>query len=205
MELKIIIGAVAALLALISAYLYVRDIFLGNTKPHTYTWLIWAIVTTIAFFGQVVSGGGPGSWATGVAAVATIFTLLLSLKGGYGTKDVTTFDRICLILAILSIFPWLLTKNVLWSVLLATFIDLIAFFPTMRKTWHAPKSESLGSMYVDAVKHALSTFSMGTYSLITLVYPLSVLATKLVIIGEIVYLRKFRQKNSLHYENQQHS
>lgn len=195
MELKIIIGAVAALLAFFSASLYIRDIFLGNTKPHTYTWLIWAIVTTIAFFGQVVSGGGPGSWATGVAAVATIFTLLLSLKGGYDTKDITTFDRICLILALLSIFPWLLTKNVLWSVLLATFIDLIAFFPTMRKTWHAPKSESLGSMVVDAVKHALSTFSMGTYSLITLVYPLSVLATKLVIIGEIVYLRKLRQKN----------
>lgn len=60
----------------------------------------------------------------------------------------------------------------------------------MRKTWHAPKSESLGSMYVDAVKHALSTVSMGRYSLITLVYPLAVLATKLVIIGEIVWLRR---------------
>lgn len=144
----------------------------------------------------MVSGGGPGSWATGVAAVVTIITLLLSLKGGYGNKDITNFDKVCLILAIISILPWLLTKNVLWSVLLATFIDLIAFFPTMRKTWHAPKSESLGSMYADAVKHALSTFSMGTYSLVTLVYPLSVLATKFVIIGEIVFLRKFGKKIS---------
>lgn len=197
MELKIIFGAVAAFLALFSSYLYIRDIFRGNTQPHTYTWLIWSIVTTIAFFGQVVSGGGPGSWATGVAAVVTIFTLLLSLKGGYGTKDITTFDKVCLVLAILSVLPWLLTKNVLWSVLLATFIDLIAFFPTMRKTWHAPKSESLGSMYADAVKHALSMFSMGTYSLVTLIYPFSVLVTKFVIIGEIVILRKFKQKDSV--------
>jgi hypothetical protein len=194
MDIKILFGAIAAGLALVSSYLYIRDIFRGNTKPHTYTWLIWAIVTTIAFFGQVVSGGGPGSWATGVAAVVTIITLLLSLKGKYGTKDITNFDKICLVLAILSILPWLLTKSVLWSVLLATFIDLIAFFPTMRKTWHAPKSESLGSMYADAVKHALSTFSMGTYSLITLIYPLSVLATKFVIIGEIVFLRNFKKQ-----------
>ncbi len=194
MQLKIIFGAIAALLALLSSFLYIRDIFRGNTKPHMYTWLIWAIVTTIAFFGQVVSGGGPGSWATGVAAIVTIITFFLSLKDGYGTKDITNFDRVCLVLAILSILPWLLTESVLWSVLLATFIDLIAFFPTMRKTWHAPKSESLGSMYVDALKHGLSTFSMGTYSLITLVYPLSVLATKFVIIGEIVFLRKFKQK-----------
>jgi hypothetical protein len=81
----------------------------------------------------------------------------------------------------------------LWSVILATLIDLIAFFPTMRKTWHAPMSESLGSMYVDAVKHGLSTFSMSSYSLITLIYPLSVLVTKFVIIGEILFLRRSRK------------
>jgi hypothetical protein len=196
MDWKIILGAIAALLALFSSFLYIRDIFRGNTKPHTYTWLIWAIVTAIAFFGQMVSGGGPGSWATGVAALVTIITLIISLKGKYGTKDITNFDKVCLALAILAILPWLLTKNVLWSVLFATFIDLIAFFPTMRKTWHAPKSESLESMYADAVKHMLSTVSMGTYSLVTLVYPLSVLATKFVIIGEITFLRNFRKAKS---------
>ncbi|MES2023285.1 MAG: hypothetical protein V4439_01240 [Patescibacteria group bacterium] len=193
MEIKIILGGIAALLALISSFLYIKDIFRGNTKPHTYTWLIWSIVTTIAFFGQWVSGGGPGSWATGVAAIVTIFTLILSLKGGYGTKDITNFDKICLALAILSILPWVLTKSVLWSVILATLIDLIAFFPTMRKTWYAPRSESLGSMYVDAVKHSLSMFSMGSYSLINLIYPASVLLTKFIIIGEIVFLRKLKK------------
>src|SRR3989344_1559699 len=190
MDIKVILGGIAALLALFSSYLYIRDIFRGTTEPHTYTWLIWSIVTTIAFLGQVVSGGGPGSWATGVAAVVTIFTLLLSLKGGYGTKDVTTFDKVCLALALAAILPWLLAESVLWSVLLATLIDLIAFFPTMRKTWQAPYSESLGSMYADAVKHSLSIFSMGSYSLVNVIFPASVLLTKFVIIGEIIFLRK---------------
>ncbi len=63
----------------------------------------------------------------------------------------------------------------------------------MRKTWHAPHSESLGSMWVDAVKHSLSMFSMGNYSLVNLIYPASVLITKFVIIGEIVFLRKFKR------------
>ncbi len=195
MDIKIILGAIAALLALFSSFLYIRDIFRGNTKPHTYTWLIWSIVTTIAFVGQWVSGGGPGSWATGVAAIVTIFTLLLSLKGGYGTKDITNFDKICLALALVAILPWLLAKSVLWSVILATLIDLIAFFPTMRKTWHAPYSESLGSMYADAVKHSLSIFSMSTYSLVNVIFPVSVLITKFIIIGEIVFLRKFKRSD----------
>jgi hypothetical protein len=193
MDIKIILGLIAALLALISSFLYIKDIFRGNTKPHTYTWLIWSIVTTIAFFGQWVSGGGPGSWATGVAAVVTIFTLLLSLKGGYGTKDITNLDKLCLALAVVAILPWLLVKSVLWSVILATFIDLIAFVPTMRKTWNAPYSESLGSMYADAVKHSLSIFSMNSYSLVNVIFPASVLITKFIIIGEIVFLRKFKK------------
>ncbi len=193
MDLKIIFGAVAAALALVSSFIYIRDIFRGNSKPHTYTWLVWSIVTTIAFIGQRISGGGPGSWATGVAALLTTFTLILSLHGGYGTKDITWFDKVCLFLSLLVILPWLLVDSILWSVILATAIDLIAFFPTMRKTWHAPKSESLGSMYVDAVKHSLSMFSMGSYSFINVMYPASVLITKFIIIGEIVFLRKFKR------------
>ncbi len=190
MDLKVIVGGIAAALALFSSYLYIQDILRGNTKPHTYTWLIWSIVTVIAFLGQWVSGGGPGSWATGVAAIVTIGTFFLALNPKYGNKDITNFDKVCLVLSIVAILPWLLIKNVLWSVILATLIDLIAFFPTMRKTWHAPKSESLASMYVDAVKHGLSTVSMSNYSLVTLIYPLAVLATKFVIIGEILFLRK---------------
>jgi len=53
MEVKIILGVVAALLAAGSAFLYIRDIYRGNTKPHVYTWLIWAIVTVIGFFGSM--------------------------------------------------------------------------------------------------------------------------------------------------------
>ncbi len=156
MDIKIILGAIATVLAFCSLYLYIRDIFRGNTKPHTYTWLIWSIVTWIAFLGQWVSGGGPGSWATGASALLTTGTLFLSLKGNYGTKDVTNFDKMCLVFALLAILPWLLVDSVLWSVILASLIDVIGFIPTMRKTWYAPKSESFGSMIVDTAKHTLS-------------------------------------------------
>ncbi len=193
MDIKIILGVIAALLALLSSFLYIRDILRGNTKPHTYTWLIWTIVTWIVFLGQWNSNGGPGSWATGVAAVVTTVTLLLSLKGGYGTKDITKFDKVCLVLALVAILPWLVAKSILWSVILSTVIDLIAFFPTMRKTWNAPRSESLGSMYADAVKHSLSIISMKSYTLVNWIFPASVLITKFIIIGEIIFLRKFKK------------
>ncbi len=190
MEIKIILGSIAVFLALGSSYLYIKDIFRGNTKPHIYTWLIWSIVTVLAFLGQWFSGGGPGSWTTGVTAVITIGIFFLSLK--YGTKDITKFDKVCLALALISIIPWLITNNILWSVVLASFTDVVGFFPTMRKTWNAPHSESLGSMFFDAFKHGLSIASLKTYSITTWLYPLSVLVIKIIIIGEILFLRKVR-------------
>ena len=187
MDIKVILGAVAALLAAGSAYLYIRDIFRGNTKPHIFTWLIWSIVTVIGFLGQWFTGAGAGSWATGVSAVYTVFVFFLAFK--YGTPDITTFDKICLGLALISIIPWLLTDNIVLSVLLAAFTDVVGFVPTIRKTWRAPKSESFGSQLFDAVKHTLSILSLQSYSLTTWVYPAAVLGAKLVVIAEIVLLR----------------
>jgi hypothetical protein len=186
-DLKIVLGTVAALLAAGSAYLYIRDIFRGNTKPHIYTWLIWAILTIIGFLGQLHGGGGPGAWATGVTSIYTVFVLLLSFR--YGTSDITNFDKVCLALSVVSIIPWILTQNVLLSVILATLTDILGFLPTMRKTWNAPKSESLGSMYFDALKHGLSIASLERYSLITWLYPAGVLFAKIVIIAEINFRR----------------
>lgn len=188
MEIKLLLGFIAALLAFGSAYLYIADMFRGNTRPHTYTWLIWTIVTFIAFFGQWVSGGGAGSWATGVTAVYCLFVLATSFK--WGTTDITNFDKLCLALSLLSIIPWALTNNILLSVVLASFTDVIGFLPTMRKTWHAPKSESLGSMYIDALKHGLSIAALNSYSVVTWLYPASILVAKFAIIGEIVYRRR---------------
>ncbi len=195
MDWKIIVGVIASVLALGSSFVYVRDIFRGNTKPHLYTWLIWAIVTVLAFLGQLATGGGPGSWATGVSALVTISVLVLCYWFGYGTKDITNFDKVCLVLALIAILPWLLVDSILWSVILASLIDVIGFFPTMRKTWHAPKSESLGSMYLDSAKHGLSIVSLNAYSLTTWLYPAAVLLTKVIIISEIVFLRYFKDKN----------
>lgn len=190
MNLKIILGLIAALFAAGSAFLYIRDIFRGNTKPHIYTWLIWATLTIIGFLGQLHGGGGPGAWATGVTSIYTVFVFFLSFR--YGTADITNFDKVCLALAMISIIPWVLTQNILLSVILATLTDILGFLPTMRKTWNAPKSESLGSMYFDAVKHTLSIASLQRYSLITWFYPAGVLFAKIVIIAEIIVRRSKR-------------
>ena len=77
---KTIIGVIAIVLTFIGYAPYIRDIFLGKTKPHVFSWLIWTIVTTIIYALQISAGAGPGSWVTLAVALTLFLVFLLGLK-----------------------------------------------------------------------------------------------------------------------------
>ncbi|MEK7071241.1 MAG: hypothetical protein AAB966_05530, partial [Patescibacteria group bacterium] len=78
--MKEVLGLVAVALSIIGHAPYIKDTINKKTKPHVFTWLVWSIVTTLAFLAQWVKGGGAGSWTTGVTGVITIIIMLLALK-----------------------------------------------------------------------------------------------------------------------------
>ncbi|MDO8482930.1 MAG: hypothetical protein Q7S86_03880 [bacterium] len=187
MDVKEILGVVAVFLTLVSSSVYYASIFKGKTKPHLYTRLVWASVESIIFFGQYVTGGGPGSWATGVAAVLTFGIVILCVR--YGTKDITTSDKVALALALLCIVPWVVFKDPFWSVVLAALIDIWAIFPTLRKTWNDPGSESLLAWSISELRMVCAFFALSTYSLTTWFYPVEAFIMNGVLILIILYRR----------------
>lgn len=189
MDVKELLGLAAALLAVAGSVPYVRDIFKGATKPHVFTFLIWSIVTTLAFLGQWAAGGGPGAWTTGIMAVLSICVLILSFK--YGTKDITRFDLLCLIGALGAIIPWWLTSDPTISIVLATFIDVLAFFPTIRKTFFAPTSETLISYVLNIPRHGLAILALTQLSVATYIYPAAGLLMNIVLVSVIIGRRRF--------------
>ena len=186
--MKELLGSVAALLAILQAIPYIRDIFRGKTKPHLYTYLIWSIVTALAFLGQFAAGGGPGAWTTGVMAIITIGVLVLCFK--YGTEDITSFDAVFLVAALLAIIPWWLTKDPMYSVILATAIDVLAFLPTIRKTYNDPTSETLISYISNLFRHPLSILALSAYSITTVIYPASLFVMNGILVLVIVWRRR---------------
>ena len=187
-SVKELLGLTAALMAISQAIPYFWDIFRYRTKPHLYTYLIWSIVTALAFLGQFAAGGGPGSWTTGVMAIITIGVLLLCFK--YGTGDITKFDAICLILAVGAIIPWWLTNDPMLSVVLATGIDVLAFFPTIRKTYFDPTSETLVSYISNLIRHPLSIAALSVYSVTTVIYPTALFVMNVILVYVIVSQRR---------------
>lgn len=169
--LKTIIGSVAVLLTFIGYIPYTRDIIAGKTKPHLYSWLLWGIVTSIVFALQLSGNAGVGAFVTLAAALMCFVVIALGIRHK-STSEITASDKIFLAMAFITLGVWLIAKQPVSSVVLATSIDLLGFAPTIRKSWNRPHTETLSFYYLNTLRFILATFSLSTYTIITALYPI---------------------------------
>ncbi len=166
---------------------YLKGIFEGKTKPHLFTWIIWSIVTFIAVFIQIVEGGGMGSWPIILATLICFLITGLSFK--YGSKDIKPVDYVFLVASLSAIPLWVLTDNPEYAAVLVTTIQIVAAFPTIRKSWNYPEQEVMLTYGVNIVRYVLSIFALATFSVSTMVYPLGILLMNIVIFGVLLLRR----------------
>lgn len=182
--MKEIIGLITVVITFVALVPYIVDIFRNKTKPHIFTWAVWAIVTILAFIGQWQKGGGAGSWTTGVTGVITILIAFIALFKG--SKDITKMDVAIFVGALIAIIPWYYTKDPTTSIVLLTIIDAFAFIPTIRKTLNDPQSETLMSYVLHAIRHSLSIVALANYNLATYFYPLVLAVMNVIVILAII-------------------
>ena len=172
MNYKEIIGVIAAGLVLIGYIPYIRDVIKGTTRPHLYSWFLWGFVTSIAFALQVTHGAGAGSLVTLIAALMCIVVLILGAKRG-SKKDIKKTDTVFLLVALIAVGFWLIAKQPVISIILVTTIDVLAFAPTVRKSWIDPYSETLSFYWINTFRFGLAIFALQSFSIITALYPIS--------------------------------
>ena len=177
--MKEILAFVAAILALVGNISYLRDVWRGRVEPHPYTWFIWSIVSMTTFFGGLIKGAGIGALPTGVSEGFTIVIFLFSLKNLFQGKvlHIRKIDTYFLVACLLGLIPWVLTKDPTISVVIVVIIDLIAFVPTLRKTWSHPQSEKPVLYETNVLRHILTLFSLQTYNIATTIHSIAMIFT----------------------------
>lgn len=167
---------------------YFRDIFAGKTKPHAFSWLVWASLTAIAFGGQVSDNAGPGAWVTAVTAIISFIIFGLALTKG--EKHITLSDKLNLVAAGFALLLWLFTSDPLLSIIIITIVDFLGFFPTIRKSYSKPYEETLIHYVLAGIKFALAIVALDNYTLITWLYPASLVAANLFFVIMLIVQRK---------------
>ena len=186
--MKETIAIIAALLAIVGNVPYLIDVLKRKIEPHAYTWFIWTIVSCVIFFGQLAKGAGIGALPTGASEIFTVIIFFASLRNGF--KHITRTDNIFLAAALLGLIPWALTNDPTISVIIVVSIDLIAFMPTLRKTWKNPETETPILYSMNALRHFLALFSLQAYNVATMLHSIVMIFTNSLMTIFIVRKRK---------------
>lgn len=181
-------AATSVILGLGGLIPYIRSIFLGQTRPHIFSWLIWSITMFIAFAAQMSDGAKFGAIHTGFSATVCLFVCFLSVK--HGEKDITRSDIYSLIFALTAIPLWMLTNNALYAVLIALSIDVTGFYPTVRKSILKPNEENATAYFFSAASFFFAILSINNYSAVTLTYPFVIMLLNVAFPAYLLLRRK---------------
>ncbi len=167
-EVKQAISFAAVCLTFISYIPYYRDILRGKTHPHIYSWILWALLTILLVGLQITNGAGLAALVPAAAGLLCSGVVILSIKRG--TRDITQADKTAAVLALFAMGFWLIIDQPTVSVLLVIAADVLAFIPTLRKSWFKPYSETLSLYITNAVRFSLSLLAVKEYTFVASIW-----------------------------------
>lgn len=180
---------VAAVLALVGNIPYLRAVLRKEVKPHPYSWFVWSIVSAVTLLGGIQKGAGFAAVAIAASEVFTILIFIFALRNGIreSFKNVPKQDTLFLIVALLGLVPWWITKDPTLSVVVVVCIDLVAFIPTLIKTYKDPKSESGILFVMNVLRHILILCTVSEYNIATTFHSIAMILTNSLMTGFIQF------------------
>ncbi|MBV9159175.1 MAG: hypothetical protein JO019_01095, partial [Candidatus Kaiserbacteria bacterium] len=148
------------------------SIYRGETKPHVFTWVAFALLDAIVFAAQVTHGAGPGAWAIALGTTMCAIVAVASIKVGH--LKIKPGDWVAFAGALIGIALWAITSDPLYAVVLAALVNLIAIYPTARKSYEHPESESTTVWSIDIFRYLCSIAALDTVSLTTALFPAAI-------------------------------
>ena len=194
MDIKLIFALISLGIVLAGYVPYIRDMFARRTMPHAYTWLIWSVTTGISTVGVWYGGGGYPAISMAVGTLCTVLVFVLSIK--YGTRNITKGDTAALLAALVAVFVWVQLDNPLLSVAIAVTIDGIGYWPSFRKSFSEPWSESLSTWVLFNCSIVFSFLALSAYNPLTLLFYAVSFVCNLTLIVLCLYRRKIIPKPS---------
>jgi hypothetical protein len=168
---------------------YIRSIRRGSTKPHAFSWVIWALGTFVVSLAQLAGAGGVGAWPIAVSGLITAYIAVLAYRQKSDTA-ITRSDWAFLFVAIAAVPCWFLTSDPLSAVVILTGLDLAGFGPTFRAAYSRPHHERIGFYSLAAVRNVLAILALEHYSPTTVLFPAAVGVACLALVAMVAFRRK---------------
>ena len=179
------VGILSAALSVIAYLPYMRDILRGKTHPQRASWLIWTLLSSLAFAAQYAEGATTTLWFAGAQVTGTVTVFLMSITHGKGVF-LTRPDERVVWLAIIGLVVWYFTENAAYTLALTITISLLGGSLTVIKAFVRPSSETLIKWGISVVASSLAILSVGQVDWLLLAYPLYLFTLNTMIVSAIL-------------------
>ncbi|MDA9128888.1 hypothetical protein N9J72_00230 [Candidatus Gracilibacteria bacterium] len=188
MNYQLIFGIISGIFTLVFFAVYLHSILKGETKPHLYTALLYALMTGLILSSQITNQAGIGATYLGITFFFWCIIFLMSFK--LGIKNIVFADKLSLVFALIAIPVWYFSGNPLLSVILLMIVDLFSSIPTVRKTYVDPYSENSYVYLIEFVGIFFSILALTQIDFINAGYLLYIMLFDLLMFFIVFYRRK---------------
>jgi hypothetical protein len=117
---------------------YTLSILKGPTRPSKASWIIWASIDYIIFFGMLAKGTVNGQIVGAIIGATVVIRLALK----YGEPGWSLLDKYCLFGAGIGIVFWIIFQEANFGIIACCLVALMGTAPTAKTVWGDPGSEN---------------------------------------------------------------
>lgn len=188
-NLKNIFLVLSTVISLSAYFVGIRFIFKGSFRPQRTTWFLMAVISALFVATLLVQGDRNAVWLASAIFVGNFLIFLLSIKNGIGGKSKS--DMVVLLMVVISLLVWYITKNPLLALVMSIIADFIAFLPTMIKSWFLPWTEEWMFYVFGIVSSFLNLLSLSVFNFEKSIFLIYFLLSNIALVLIIVLRRKY--------------
>ncbi|MEM6461314.1 MAG: hypothetical protein AAF724_05300 [Pseudomonadota bacterium] len=191
-----VLGVLSGVLIVFAYVPYIVDTSMRRIRPQRASWLVWTVLSAIAFVSQVYEGAGASLWFAGVQVSVTVVVLCLSIRVG-ADGCLKKSDYMILACAAAGLVLWYYTDTPAYALAVTISISLLAGSATVVKAYRDPGSETMVTWAVSLIASICAMLSVGRVDPILLAYPLYLFTLKGAIVLAIILGRNRRRNLAL--------
>lgn len=180
---------IVILTSFFGSFFYIKDIFLGKTKPNLVSWFIWSLAPFIGVFFQLKAGAGLSILPIFMAGFISFLVVAVSILRKKAYWKINTFDVICGLISLMALLLYIFTRNLNISILFAITSDALAYIPTVVKSWNFPDTET-SAIYITGILNNI----IGLLIIKLWIFPIYSFSVSIIVFNLAVVFCIYRKK-----------
>ena len=169
-------GLISGGLVILSVIPYAIRTHQGLIKPNITSWSLWAVIGLSILLTYKSSGAEANVWPAVFGFTNPLLIALLACKHRSEWTKPNDVDKTCLIISLVSLGTWAITRQeqdlVQFALYMAIVADAVAAIPTINLVWQKPESDRPFAWSLYAIGYGLSMLAITEHTFANWVLPL---------------------------------